>query len=53
MNVINGATNTVTATVTVGLLPWAIAVNPITNTIYVANYDGDTVSVIDGATRAC
>ena len=29
-----------------------IAVNPVTNVIYVANYGSDTVSVIDGTTNA-
>ena len=27
-----------------------MAVNPVTNTIYVANYSSDNVTVIDGAT---
>jgi DNA-binding beta-propeller fold protein YncE len=42
------------ATVTVGLTPFGIAVDPATDTAYVANVGlnggGDTVSVIDGAT---
>ena len=29
-----------------------MAVNPVTNKIYVANYDSDNVTVIDGATNA-
>ena len=28
-----------------------MAVNPVTNKIYVANYDSDNVTVIDGATN--
>jgi YVTN family beta-propeller protein len=43
-------TYTVTATVDVGNGPDAVAVNPTTDTIYVANGDG-TLSVIDGATN--
>ena len=31
--------------------PWAVSVNPSTNVAYVANADGDTVSVIDGKTN--
>jgi YVTN family beta-propeller protein len=42
----------VTATVTVGAGPEAIAVNPATNRIYVANATDNTVTVIDGATNA-
>ncbi|NTU72006.1 MAG: beta-propeller fold lactonase family protein [Coriobacteriia bacterium] len=38
------------ATVGVGLSPAAIAVNPITHRVYVANFYDDTVSVIDGVT---
>ena len=59
MSVIDGNTNTVTATVTVGNYPLAVAVNSATNKIYVANYCGNqfgcnatpapgTVSVVDG-----
>ncbi len=40
----------VTDTVLVGPAPWAIAVNPVTNKIYVANFDASNVSVIDGVT---
>jgi RHS repeat-associated protein len=52
VSVIDGATNTVVATVPVGDAPVGVAVNPSTNRIYVANYDDDTVTVIDGATNA-
>jgi YVTN family beta-propeller protein len=41
----------VTATVTVGSEPDVLAVNPITNQIYVANSGGNTVTVIDGASN--
>jgi len=37
--------------VTVGSQPYAVAVNPETNQVYVANYGGTTVTVIDGATN--
>src|SRR6266540_3965632 len=46
---------TVIATIPVGDSPNAVAVNPVTNRIYVANEQPDgptgTVSVIDGATN--
>ena len=60
VSVIDGAncnsTNTsgcaqIPATVTVGNAPRAVGVNPVTHTIYVANRDDGTVSVIDG--RRC
>jgi DNA-binding beta-propeller fold protein YncE len=58
VTVIDGATNS-TATVNVGVYPYAIAVNPTTNKVYVANACGNdvncqslsTVIVIDGATN--
>ena len=43
---------TVIATVPVGDVPQGVGVNPTTNRVYVANFDDDTVSVIDGATNA-
>jgi YVTN family beta-propeller protein len=51
VSVINGATNTVVATVTVGNEPDAIAVNSATNQIYVTNHGSGTMSVISGATN--
>ena len=51
VTVIDGATNTVTATVTVGLFPLFLVVNPVTNKIYVTNYNSNSVSVIDGTTN--
>ena len=62
MSVIDGNTDTVVATVTVGNYPQGAAVNPVTNKIYVSNYCGNqfgcnatpaqgTVSVVDGATN--
>ena len=50
MTVIDGATNN-TTTVAVGSSPVAVAVNPDTNKIYVANYYSNNVTVIDGATN--
>jgi DNA-binding beta-propeller fold protein YncE len=55
--VISGATNEITATVGVGENPQALAVNPLTNTIYVTNEGttnggGNSVTVINGATNA-
>src|ERR1035441_12099 len=58
MTVINGATNN-PAPVNVGYFPSTLAVNPVTNTIYVANQCGSdptcasdgTVTVIDGVSN--
>ncbi len=36
----------------VGTSPAAVAVNPVTNKIYVANASSNTITVIDGATNA-
>jgi YVTN family beta-propeller protein len=41
-----------TKTVSVGTQPAGIAVNPVTNKIYVANYGSANVSVINGSTYA-
>lgn len=38
------------ATIPVGDAPVAVAVNPVTQRVYVANYYGGTVSLIDGVT---
>src|SRR5271165_449358 len=51
VTVINGQTNMVTATVTVGINPQYAVVNSVTNKIYVSNRRDNTVSVIDGATN--
>ena len=51
VSVIDGATNTVTATVAVGTDPIGVAVDETTDTIYAANDGSGTVSVIDGATN--
>jgi YVTN family beta-propeller protein len=51
VSVINGVTNTVTASIAVGS-PRGIAVNPTTNLIYVVNESANSVSVINGATNA-
>src|SRR5262244_2354309 len=41
----------VMATVAVGARPLAVAVNPLANTVYVANAHGHSVSVINGQTN--
>jgi YVTN family beta-propeller protein len=59
VSVINGTTNTVTDTITVGQGADAVAVDQVTDTIYVANgcfpavcsSPANTVSVINGATN--
>src|SRR2546426_6193475 len=43
---------TVTTTVAVGTEPIGTAVNPVTNKIYVANFQSGNVTVIDGATNS-
>ena len=43
---------TATATITAGTAPYSVAVNPITNKIYVANQSSASVTMIDGATNA-
>jgi YVTN family beta-propeller protein len=50
VSVIDTATNTVIATVSVGDRPQGVAVSPDGTTVYVTNYGG-TVSVIDTATN--
>jgi len=52
VSVINGLTNTVDATITVGIHPAFVLINPLTNKIYVTNRRDSTVSVINGATNA-
>ena len=42
---------TVMTTVGVGMSPIAVAVNPVTNKIYVANQGSSNVTVIDGTTN--
>jgi YVTN family beta-propeller protein len=51
VTVIDGLTNTVAATVTVGVHPVFLVINPVTNKIYVTNRRTGTVSVINGATN--
>ena len=53
IEVIDGTTDTVTATIPGGKNPFAIALNPVTNRIYVANSGNGsnaTVTVINGST---
>ncbi len=49
VTVIDGATLS-THTVTVGVFPYSVAVNPVTNQIYVSDEGDGTVTVIDGVT---
>lgn len=49
--VIDGTTNKVVDSITVGFSPADVAVNPNTNFIYVTKLDVGTVSVIDGSTN--
>jgi YVTN family beta-propeller protein len=42
---------TFAGTVNVGSNPFAVAVNPVTNQVYVANQNSNSVTVIDGATN--
>ena len=51
VSVIDIATNTVTATVPVGIIPEGVAVNPAGTKVYVTNLGSNTVSVIDAATN--
>src|ERR1700709_2490273 len=41
----------VTSSLVMGSTPYAVAVNPVTNKVYVANQNSGTVTVIDGATN--
>ena len=43
--------DTVIATVPIGRTPYALSVNPVTHKVYVANYNGRSVSMIDGSTN--
>lgn len=49
VNVIDGATNRIVATVAVGAGARDIVANPVTNRIYVGSYQSRTVAVIDGS----
>jgi YVTN family beta-propeller protein len=51
VSVVDTATNTVTATITVGSDTFGVAVSPDGSKVYVANDNADTVSVIDTATN--
>ena len=48
ISVIDGATDTLTGSITLRNVTNAIAVNPTTNMIYVAHRDANSISVIDG-----
>ncbi len=51
VTVIDGLTNTVDATITVGRGSGFLLINPVTNKIYVVNHRSNSVSVINGATN--
>src|SRR5689334_12224813 len=51
VSVIDTASNTVVATVPVGLFPSGIAVTPNGAFVYATNFGGGTVSVIDATTN--
>ena len=51
VTVIDGANNTIAATVAAGTSPTAVAVNPVTNKIYVVNFGSTDVTVIDGTSN--
>ena len=48
---LSSAASAASPTVSVGSYPYGVAVNPSTNTVYVANYGSNSVSVIDGSTN--
>ena len=48
VTVLDGTSNSVIATIKVGEHPRAIAVNPSTHTVFVANTHGNSVTVING-----
>jgi YVTN family beta-propeller protein len=50
-SVLDGNTNSVTATVAVGRLPCAVGLNASTNRVYVANVNSNNVTVIDGSSN--
>ena len=51
VSVIDTTTNTVTATVPVGITPLGVAVTPDGKKVYVTNAESNNVSVIDTATN--
>jgi DNA-binding beta-propeller fold protein YncE len=51
VSVIDGETNRVKATVPTGRGPWALAVAPAADRVYVANRLSEEVTVIDGRTN--
>jgi YVTN family beta-propeller protein len=52
VSVIDGASDSVIATVNVGQLPYVLAVNATTNKIFVSNTFSDVITLIDGVTNA-
>ena len=50
LTMIDGMSLAVLKSVTVGQQPWGVAVNPATNKVYVANFAGSNVSVLNATT---
>lgn len=48
LSVVDGVSNSVSATVNLGTDPWGVAVNKTTNKIYVSNKGSNTLAVVDG-----
>ncbi|MDG6996406.1 MAG: YncE family protein, partial [Nitrososphaerota archaeon] len=51
LTVIDGATNSIVTNTPVGIFPFGVAVNPLTNMIYISNQNDNSVSVVDGSTN--
>ena len=51
VSVVNGTTNLVTASITVGGSPNGIVFDPSNGDFYIANYGGDSVNIVNAATN--
>src|SRR6185369_822390 len=52
ITVVDGANNSIIATISGGSLPFGVAVNPVTDRIYVSNLGDSNLSVLRGSTNA-
>lgn len=52
ITVVDGANNSINATIAGGSLPFGVAVNPVTDRIYVGNLGDQNLSVLRGSTNA-
>ena len=52
ITVVDGANNSIIATIAGGSLPFGVAVNPVTDRIYVSNLGDQNISVLRGSTNA-